>query len=83
MPRPGPRMPQLSFRMPAGEIEAVEQVAGRERVSKSEAARLLMAYAAPRMPEGWRPAPDEAPKIQEARERNPGNRADRQEGNRE
>lgn len=59
MPRPGPRMPHLSIRMPAEEIQAVEEVAEREGESKSEAARLLLSYAVPRMPEGWRSEPDE------------------------
>ena len=62
MPRPGPRMPQMPVRMPAEEIAAVEAVAEREETSRSEAARLLISYAVPRMPEGWRPTsttPDE------------------------
>lgn len=55
MPRPGPRMPTVSVRMPDEEIEVVDGVAEREQVNRSEAARLLMTYAASRMPEGWRP----------------------------
>lgn len=64
MPRPGPRMPQLSVRLPAEEIKAVEKVAEREGENKSEAARLLLSYAVPRMPEGWRPEPEEQPDDQ-------------------
>lgn len=55
MPRPGPRMPHLSVRMPEEEIEAVQVIAEREQVTRSEAARLMLAFSAPRMPEGWRP----------------------------
>lgn len=55
MPRPGPRMPHLSVRMSEEEIEAVQVIAEREQVNRSEAARLMLAFSAPRMPEGWRP----------------------------
>lgn len=58
MPRPGPRMPQLSIRLPVDEIAAVEQIGEREGETKSEVARLLLSYAVPRMPEGWRPSGD-------------------------
>jgi metal-responsive CopG/Arc/MetJ family transcriptional regulator len=61
MPRPGPRMPTVSVRMPDEEIAVVDGIAERERMNRSEAARLLVTYAAPRMPEGWRPEEESQP----------------------
>lgn len=55
MPRPGPRMLTVSVRMPEEERAVVDGIAEREQLNRSEAARLLVTYAAPRMPEGWRP----------------------------
>lgn len=43
-------------RMPETERDAVRDIATREGVSWSVAARLLLAYAVPRMPKDWRPA---------------------------
>lgn len=34
---------------------SIEAIATREGLSKSGALRLLLAYALPRMPKGWRP----------------------------
>lgn len=69
MPRPGPRMPQMPVRMPAEEIAAVEAVAEREDTSRSEAARLLISYATPRMPKGWRPGQEPGATTTEETER--------------
>jgi hypothetical protein len=68
MPRPGPRKSQMPIRMSTEEIAAVEVVAGREGTNRSGAARLLMSYAIPRMPEGWRPTQDDSTQITDQEE---------------
>lgn len=60
MPRPGPRRKPKTIRLSDPAIAEVEEVATREQEEWSEAARLLLAYAGPRMPEGWRPEQESA-----------------------
>jgi len=55
MPRPGPRRAPKTVRLSESEIAAVQKIANREHCEWSEAARLLMAYAAPRLPFNWKP----------------------------
>jgi hypothetical protein len=59
MPRPGPRRQGKTIRLSDNEIIDVDVIGAREEVEWSEAARLMLAYAYPRMPKGWRPKPKE------------------------
>lgn len=62
MPRPGPRRPLVAIRLSAEGTSWVDQRAAEEGLLKgdgepnrSEMIRLALAYAAQRMPKGWRP----------------------------
>jgi len=55
MPRPGPRRQGKTYRLSDSAIADIQAVAERENVIESEAVRLLLSYAYPRMPMGWRP----------------------------
>lgn len=56
MPRPGPRRHLVALRLGDEVTATIDQRAEEEGVNRSEMIRLALAYAAARMPKGWRPA---------------------------
>jgi len=56
MPRPGPRRPLVAIRLSERGIAHIDQRAKEETDgSRSEMMRRMLAYAAGRMPKGWKP----------------------------
>lgn len=45
----------LNARIPGDEFADIDKTAEREQVNRTMAARLMLAFAARYMPEGWRP----------------------------
>lgn len=54
-PRPGPRRPAIAVRLSAAGLAHVDQLAKTSGVTRSEMIRRMLAYAATRMPKGWKP----------------------------
>lgn len=55
MPRPGPRRPLVAVRISDEGIAEIDELAGARGVKRSEQIRLMIAYAAERMPTDWQP----------------------------
>lgn len=55
MPRPGPRRPLVALRMSDEGVAHVDKLAAAAAVTRSEMIRRMLAYAAAKMPRGWKP----------------------------
>lgn len=55
MPRPGPRRPLVALRMSDEGIAHVDKLAAEAAVNRSEMIRRMLAFAALKMPKGWKP----------------------------
>lgn len=55
MPRPGPRRPLIAIRISEEGRAHIDKRAAEEGINRSEMIRRLLAYAASKMPKGWKP----------------------------
>lgn len=55
MPTPRADKRMLNARIPTPEFADVERIAQREHTDRTMAVRLMLAFAARFMPEGWKP----------------------------
>jgi Ribbon-helix-helix protein, copG family len=55
VPRPGPRRPLIAVRLSDNGIQHIDYLAEARGVTRSEMIRIMLAFAALKMPRDWQP----------------------------